>query len=279
MLYRGMEKAALDRAYDIQAAMAPGALPRYVADWQARSAALVTGSDAALDLPYGEGPRQRLDFFRAGTGRPTLAFLHGGYWQRQAKETYRFLGEGPLAHGINFANIEYTLAPELGMTGIVAEVEAALRWLGDHLEALGAAPGRLYVAGHSAGGHLAARTIGTRGIRGVLTISGIFDIEPIRLGTLNDPIAMDEAEARRQSPIHHLPAAAPPLVIAYGDKELPELCRQSRDYHAAWATAGLDGRLLPLADQDHFSILDTLAKPDGALLVALREMMAGQTQA
>jgi arylformamidase len=279
MLYRGMDKTALDRAYNIQAAMGPEALPRYVADWQARSARILAASDAVLDLRYGSAPRQRLDFFRAGRDRPTLAFIHGGFWQRQDKETYRFLAEGALGAGVNFANIEYTLAPERRMDGIVAEIEEAIRWLDRHLVELGGAAGQLHVAGHSAGGHLAAMFVGLAGIRGVVTISGIFDLEPIRLGTLNDPIGMDEAEARRNSPIHHFPAAAAPLIIAYGERELPELCRQSRAYHAAWVAHDLDGRVLPLAGHDHFSILDELARPGGALIAALRQTIARQTQA
>jgi acetyl esterase/lipase len=280
MLYRGMDRAELDRAYDIQGAMEPGTLSRHVADWQARGAAVMARGDGTLDLRYGPAPRQRLDFFRADAAdRPTLAFIHGGYWQRQDKETYRFIAEGPLARGINFANIEYTLAPERGMDAIVAEIEQSLAWLGDNLARLGGAPGALYVAGHSAGGHLCARTIGAPGVRGGLAISGIFDLEPIWLGALNDAIGMDEAEARRSSPLFHVPASAPPLAIAFGEKELPELCRQSRDYHAAWAANGLPGRLMPLAGHDHFSILDELAKPAGALLAALVAMIGPHTHA
>jgi hypothetical protein len=279
MLFRGMDKAALDAAYNIQAAMGPDALPRFVADWQARTAQVLANGDAALDLRYGPEPRQRLDFFRAGDGRPTLAFIHGGYWQRQDKETYRFIAEGPLARGVNFANIEYTLAPDRTMDGIVAEIARALTWLDANLTQPDGAPG-LYLAGHSAGGHLCATAIGAPGVRGGVAISGIFDLEPIRLGSLNDKIGMDEPAARRNSPILHLPATtAPPLTIAFGEKELPELCRQSRDYHAAWIGHGLEGTLMPLAGHDHFSILDELAKPDGAILAAICEMIGRHTQA
>jgi hypothetical protein len=83
---------------------------------------------------------------------------------------------------------------------------------------------------------------------------------------------MDAEEARRNSPLLNLPAGAPPLAIAYGENEPPELCRQSRDYFAAWVGAELPATLMPLAGHDHFSILDELAKPDGAILAALCEM-------
>jgi hypothetical protein len=76
------------------------------------------------------------------------------------------------------------------------------------------------------------------------------------------------------SPLHRLPARAGPLTVAYGTAELPELQRQSRDYHAAWTAAGLTGRLLPLAGKDHFSILEEMAMPGGALVAALRQLLA-----
>jgi arylformamidase len=109
-------------------------------------------------------------------------------------------------------------------------------------------------------------------VTGGLVISGIYDLEPIRLSYLNDKLKLDPAEARRNSPILHLPAAASPLVVAVGLGELPELIRQSEDYRAHWRERGLPGQYLPLPDHDHFSVLEELARPSGRLLAALREM-------
>ena len=278
MLYRGMDKAALDEAYDNQRAVGLGALQRYVAEWDARGKALIAAGDVSLDLRYGAELRQRIDFFRARpqtgrTGNPTLAFVHGGYWQRQNKETYNFLAAGPLAHGINFANIEYTLAPDQTMDGMAAEIAQAIVWLGDNISRLGGRAGALYLAGHSAGGHLCAMTIGA-GVRAGIPISGLYDLEPIRLGSLNDKIGMDENDAGRNSPILHLPRQSPPLVIAFGTKELPELRRQSEAYHAAWTGNGLPGKLLAIPNHDHFSILEELATPAGALTAAVCDLIA-----
>jgi acetyl esterase/lipase len=270
MVYRGMDKAALDLAYSNSTAVGgPAVLQRLTTGWLERSRTLVAKSRVALDLRYGEKERERIDVFTAAEGAPTLAFIHGGYWQGQVKEVYGFLAEGPLARGINFANIEYTLAPEQGMDAIVAETRLALEWLGANLEKLGGRAGALYVAGHSAGGHLTAMALAAPHLRptvkGGLAISGLFDLEPIRLGSLNDKIGMGEDEARRNSPLANLPEKAPPLVVAYGEKELPELCRQSKEFHQARQRKGLEGRLLPLPGHDHFTILEELAKPTGAL--------------
>ena len=108
-----------------------------------------------------------------------------------------------------------------------------------------------------------------------LSISGIFDVEPCRLNYLNDKLRLTADEARAMSPILHLPEKSGPVMLAYGLSELPELQRQSRDYAQALDAAGLPARLLPLDRHDHFSILEELASPGGALAAALVELVGG----
>ena len=110
-------------------------------------------------------------------------------------------------------------------------------------------------------------------VRGGIAISGIYDLEPIRLNYLNEKLGLDVAEAERNSPVRHLPPAAGELVVAYGSRELPELCRQSIEYARAWTERGLPGRLLPVDRADHFTILDALARPEGLLTQALLAML------
>ncbi len=239
MLYRGMDRAALDAAYNNGAAVGATRRDQYLADWTARTAALAYSAGARRDLRYGEGERQRLDFFPCGTkGRPTLMFIHGGYWQMSDKENYGCVIAGPLARGINVALIEYTLAPTARMDAIVAELKRGVAWLVAHLGELGAAPDGVCVAGHSAGGHLTAMVASEPGVRGAMPISGLFDLEPIRLSYLNDKVGLDAEEAQRNSPMLHLPAQAPPLVIAVGATELaraaPAIGGLSRRLRRAW---------------------------------------------
>jgi len=275
VLYRGMDRKTLDAAYNNGAAVGIERRDRYLAEWTARTRSLAAGVKARLDLRYGDGARHRIDFFPCGRAeRPTLAFIHGGYWQMSDKENYGCIAAGPLARFVNVAMIEYTLAPAIRMDGIVAEIKAALAWLRFRLGELGAARSGLVVAGHSAGGHLAAMVMGEPGVTGVLPISGLYDLEPIRLGALNDKVGLDEAEAQRNSPIAHIPAMAPPSVIAVGGAELPELRRQSADYHAACVARGLASRLLVLDGHDHFSVLEALAQPEGKLTAALLDLVA-----
>ena len=276
MTYRGMDRAALDAAYNNTAAVGVPRRDQYVAGWTARSDALRRARPAKIDLRYGDGARQRLDVFPAGApGAPTLAYIHGGYWQMNDKEPYAFLGEALLPAGFNLALIEYTLAPSARLDQIVAEVRAAVAWLIDHATEVGGDPRRVFVAGHSAGGHLTAAAMSDRRVAGGIAISGIYDLEPVRLNYLNDKLGLDEAEALRNSPIRHLPGQAAPLVVTVGLGELPELIRQSEEYWAAWHAAGLPGRYLPLPQHDHFSILEELAQPSGRLIAALEELAAG----
>ena len=110
-------------------------------------------------------------------------------------------------------------------------------------------------------------------MRGGIAISGIYEMEPIRLNYLNEKLALDTAEAERNSPVRHLPSTAGELAVAYGTRELPELRRQSIEYARAWTGRGLPGRLLPVDGADHFTILDALARPEGVLTRALLAML------
>ena len=268
IVYGSMDRQALDAAYNNSVAVADS--DRYLADWLRRSETVRACMPDHLDVVYGDAPRTRLDFFATNrTAAPTLLFFHGGYWQRNAKEGFSFIAEGPLVHGFNVAVAGYTLAPEATMDGIVREARAALHWLHQHLAALGGDPMRLYVGGWSAGGHLTAMLMDEAVVSGSLAISGLFDLEPIRLCYLNEKLVLDAEQARRNSPLLNLPSRAAKLIIAYGSDELPELKRQSREFGAAWGARGLPGEIVEVADCHHYAVVEQLAQPDGVLAKAL----------
>jgi arylformamidase len=146
-LYRGMDRAQLDAAYNNSAAVPER--DAIFADWAARSAKVRREYAGRLDVAYGDAPRERLDLFLAADPQaPTLAFIHGGYRADERQGEFRLFAEGLLPLGVNLALIEYTLAPAVRLDRIVAEVRRSMRWLADHLAEYGADPNRLYVAGH-----------------------------------------------------------------------------------------------------------------------------------
>ena len=270
-IYRGMDRATLDAAYNNSAAVADSS--EWLADWCVRSGSSRAMAQVQLDVPYGLQERARFDYFPCGiAGAPLFVFIHGGYWQRNAKEIFSFVSEGPRAHGIDVAVLGYTLAPAARLPEIVVEVRQALAYLSSHADRFGFNAERIYVGGWSAGGHLAAIASGWPDVRGALVISGIFDLEPIALSYINDPLRLDRDEIENYSPLHLLRPGIAPQCLTVGGNELSELKRQSSAYTEAARRLGLPVRLRLLDGHHHFSILDELAKADGALtgeLVAL----------
>jgi acetyl esterase/lipase len=139
------------------------------------------------------------------------------------------------------------------MDGIVGEIRTAIKYLDSR-------GNRVIVGGWSAGGHLGAMALQIPSVNAGLLISGLYDLEPIRHSYVNDKLRLDALEAQRNSPIS-MPAYSEPVTIAYGANELPELCRQSEEY----ARKVKHAKLLRLPSHDHFTILEELASPEGAL--------------
>jgi arylformamidase len=272
IVWRGMTRAQLDTAYDNNLAV-PDVTQRRDA-WIARSAQVRAERPELLDLAYGPKPRNTIDVFRCGRERaPLFVFIHGGYWQRNAKDMFACMADGPLARGFDVALIGYTLAPDATLTEIVAETHAAIRWLRREGPRRGVGAGKLVVSGWSAGGHMTAMAVHLDEVDAGLAISGIYDVEPCRLNYLNEKLRLSAAEAAAMSPIQHLAQRKTPLTVAFGTAELPELQRQSKEYHQARLDAGLPSLILPLDPHNHFSIMDELTSPQGRLCGALNDLI------
>lgn len=216
MHWRAMDRETLDAAYNNAAAVADA--QAWLAAWREAGAARRAMPGAVLDQAYGPRPRNRIDLFPSGAkDAPLLLFFHGGYWQRNAKEGFASMADGALARGIDVALAGYTLCPEVTMTELVAEAQAAVAWVAEHAPGLGFGMRRLVLSGWSAGGHLAVSCIAHPRVDAALPISGVYDLAPIQAGSLNDALRMDAAEAERLSPIRAIaPSRAAHRVMGRG---------------------------------------------------------------
>jgi arylformamidase len=176
------------------------------------------------------------------------------------------VAEGVLAHGWSAALPGYTLAPDATLAEIVAEITRAFDWLGATGSGHGIA-GPLVVSGWSAGGHLTALALAHPRVHAGLALSGIFELGPLRDTYLNEKLRLSEDEVIQLSPLR-LPVVQKPLAIAYGSGELPMLVYNSRAFHGYRSAQHAPGALLPIANADHFTILDELRRPDGQLTTA-----------
>ena len=271
------DRAALDAQYNLRAAV-PEHL-EYFARYERESAALRARWPGRLDLAYGPTPRQAIDLFlpRARPA-PLLAFIHGGYWQSRDRKDFSFVAAPFLERGAAVALIGYDLAPAVRMDTIVAEVRAGIAWLYRHAADHGCDPAQLYVAGHSAGGHLAAMALATDwrtfglpedAIKGACAISGVFDLEPIRLCYLNEVVGLDAAEARRDSPLHLPLYGRCPVIVAVGELETRAFHEQSRAYAARLERDGWPCELLVEPGAEHFAIVMNMADADTPVVQAI----------
>ncbi|MEP7183441.1 MAG: alpha/beta hydrolase [Betaproteobacteria bacterium] len=261
----------VERGYNNRAAV-----PEHPA-WLARYATMSEAARAALsprqDVRYGPNPNETLDLFLpSGTPRGTFAFFHGGYWRALDKRDFSFVAPPLVAQGIAVAVVNYDLCPAVTVSAIADECCRAVRWLARDGVAHGLGHGRLVAGGHSAGGHLVAMLHATdwsahgfaaNPLAGGVTLSGVHDLAPLVLATMNADLGLDAAEADRMSPVHMVPTTAAPLVMAVGGDETSEFIRQTKILWDAWPGCRSPGDAGPLVipGRHHFSVVVDHADP------------------
>jgi arylformamidase len=235
----------------------------------AKDDALSSGS-CDLDLQYGPGDEETLDLFlptEPGSA-PLHVFIHGGYWQLLSKNESCFAAPLFQERGSYFAALNYTLAPHQTLTGIVEENRRAIVWLYENADRWGFDRDRIYLSGHSAGAHIAMMLLLTDwttlglpadAIKGVCAVSGVFDLEPVRLCYVNDVVGMDAEEATLNSPILHKHLNECPVIFSYGENETAEFKRQTDDYQKVLEEVGMPATLKKIADRNHFDVIMDLA--------------------
>lgn len=282
-IFRDYDQAGLDRELNLRARWPEH--PQFFERWARDSAGVRAGLPGRLDVAYGDTAAETLDLFPAGAAAPLLAFIHGGYWQGLDKSDYSYLAPAFVEAGFAFASLNYGLAPGTRIGAMIDQVRRALAWLHRHGTDHGIAPGRIVVAGHSAGGHLAAMALSTDwpsldpGLPGDLlaggcAISGVYDLEPIRLSYHNEVLQIAPEEVVPWSPLHRLPARAAPLLLAVGAEETTEFLRQHAEYAAAWEACGLRLGEVEMTGLHHFSAVDALGDRRHGLYAAVQQLLA-----
>ena len=276
-IYRGYDQASLDAQYDLRPLWPD--VPDVVAFRESESARVRDRIQGRLDVAYGPSQKETLDIFPPAGGSgdaPAIVYIHGGYWQLSDKNDTTYIAPAFLDAGICFATINYTLAPEAGLDRIADECRRAVAWVWSHAAEIGIDRDRIFVAGHSAGGHLTAMMLATdwpsihpalpaRPVRGACALSGLYDLEPVRLTFLNDVLGMDAETAARNSPLYLDPTTDIPLILSVGDRETDEFKRHQTELFAAWTAKGLSVEEVDAPGCHHYTIVGHFGDPASAL--------------
>ncbi len=273
------DPAWLDQQYDNRARVAEH--PRILGNWAEASAHVRAHSPAArLDLRYGPGLNETIDVFPPTQpqpgGAPVLVFIHGGYWRSLDKNDFSFVAPAFNAAGALVLVPNYALCPAVGIEHIALQMAQVVVWALDHAAEHGGDPSRIALVGHSAGGHLATMlltcrwkdldpTLPLQPLAGALSISGLYDLEPLR----HTPCVMRDLRLTPSAVARLSPAFFPRpkntrLFAVVGLEESDEFVRQNALIRDVWGPTAV-----PVCETvpgtHHFSVLNPLVDPAGRL--------------
>lgn len=257
---------------------------RYFERWAADSARARSTMTCYVDRRYGDAAGESMDLFPARKGDGScMMFIHGGYWRSLDKADFSFLAPAWVDAGVSLAVVNYDLCPKVTVEEIVRQMLRAGRWLYLNAEQFGMDEDRLFVSGHSAGGHLTAMLMAAMWpvfdarlprdlFQGGLAISGVYDLRPIvQVDWLNGDLKLDEAAATRLSPAFLPPATRAPVMTCVGGNESSEFKRQNALLGERWRGAFAGDIAMP--GRHHFSVIDGLGEPSSNLFAGARRLM------
>lgn len=278
-VYRNFDAEAMEMQYNPRRSVT--GVDDIVAEWAARSTAFTAANPCELDVAYGSRPEEKLDIYKpTAANAPVLIFIHGGYWRALDKQPFAFMSKPLVDAGALVVSINYTLCPAVTLDEIVRQCRAACDWVWRNIATHGGDPGRIHVAGHSAGGHLTAMMAATDWpgfaadlpadlIKSATPLSGLFDLNPILRTSINADVRMDPAAAARNSPLALAPAHDMPMTVAVGGAESGEFRRQSKEFSEAWGRGLSRIDYLETPGENHFTIIDGIARADSPITRAL----------
>jgi arylformamidase len=258
--------------------------PQIFARWADESRQARQALSPALDVRYGPAAEETLDVFAAaGPRAPVLVFIHGGWWRALDKADHSFLAPAFVRAGVTLVVPNYTLCPAATIEDITLQMVRAVAWTVREIAAYGGDPRRIVVAGHSAGGHLAAMLaccrwpqvgadLPRRAVQGALAISGVFDLEPVRQTPfLQADLRLTPDAVRKLSPVGFPPPPVPLAALVGGD-ESEEFLRQNELIRKAWGPGAVPV-CEPVPGRHHLDVLDTLGQPGARLHAVALELL------
>ena len=279
-----LDQQELDDAYD-QSKYAPN-LRQVVGRYATNSEQVRSRLGVPKRLAYGPTPVEGLDLYTAKQpNAPVHIFIHGGTWRTGRATDYLFPAETFLHAGAHFVSLDFTSVLDVkgDLAPMADQVRRAVAWIYKNAAGFGGDPNRLYLSGHSSGGHLAGVVLVTDWekdygvpkdvLKGGLCCSGMFDMKAVMLSARSSYLKMSDETLHAMSAQRHLDKINCPVIVAYGTLETPEFQRQSRDFVAAAKAAGKPVTLLVGDGYNHFEIIETLANPYGLLGRAALEQM------
>jgi arylformamidase len=255
--------------------------PEIFARWQRETETYrAAARNAELGVPYGPSARQTLDLFPArddDATTPLALFIHGGWWRSLDPSMFSQMAKGANGNGVSVAVAGYDLCPQVTIATIIEQMRAACLWLWRKRHK------RIFVYGHSAGGHLAACMLAQDWkafasdapadlVPAAYSVSGLFDLAPLTQVSQNQDLRLDDAQARRVSPLYWNVPPRRRLDAVVGALESSEFLRQSKAIVEAWGEHGVEARYQEIAGTNHFTVVDALADADSAMTKRVVEM-------
>jgi arylformamidase len=249
----------------------------YFEAWANKSSLTRSKFRNSQNIHYGIHAREYLDIFPAKkSGSKTMVFIHGGYWHLLDKKMFHFLTPFFGEHDITCVFINYPLSPEASISEIVSSCKRAMTWVSENINNYNGDPSEIYVSGHSAGGHLAAMLLTINDLsmlKGMISLSGIFRLEPVMLSYLNEMIGIDAEGAARNSPVLLNRCTHCPVLLVTGKNESEEFRDQSKELFDKWNSQNGPIELLEVPDKNHYSILDTITDKGSPVQSAIFRLM------
>lgn len=227
------------------------------------------------DLRYGDGPRRGLDLYlpdHAAEAAPTVVFFYGGGWESGSKDDYLFVGQAFASRGYVTAIPDYRLYPEVRFPGFLEDAAAAVAWVRANTRRTGAAPGPVYLVGHSAGAYIAAmltldpqwlERVGNRvcdSVAATVGLAGPYDFLPLTSATLKDIFGPESSRPQTQ-PINHVDGTAPPMLLVTGTADTTVYPRNSANLAARIRSRGGAVEQRVYDGIGHIELVASLADP------------------